>query len=260
VRKSPAFIHRGCYFSFSATYLTRSLKVQFCAFYDIKGQRNRYISGFILRVFPRINANGRLVDTTGRSGVSSAWKQGNEEKQLFFPGLFLLIRLFGSPFGYCSHLLTSLQFWGKFVPSNNPTMLSQLVYVSQRKANCTDQEIERILAACKKNNASLDITGVLLYSPAKFIQYLEGNSKEILGLYEKIKGDPRHEKAVMVSYGPIKERLFPSWQMATKSMAQLNVDFRTDVSQQDREIFRRLLNGDAQSGSRAHELLKKFFQ
>jgi hypothetical protein len=79
-------------------------------------------------------------------------------------------------------------------------------------------------------------------------------------LYEKIKGDSRHEKAVMVSYGPIKERLFPSWQMATKSLSQLNVDFRTDVSQQDRATFKRLLEGDAQSGSKAQELLKKFFQ
>ncbi|MEQ9165113.1 MAG: BLUF domain-containing protein, partial [Fulvivirga sp.] len=48
-------------------------------------------------------------------------------------------------------------------------MLSQLVYVSNRKPNCTEEEIEKILASCKKNNPPLNITGILLYSDKKFI-------------------------------------------------------------------------------------------
>jgi Sensors of blue-light using FAD len=58
-------------------------------------------------------------------------------------------------------------------------MLSQLVYVSNRKANCTEAEIEKILASCKKNNPPLNITGVLLYSDIKFIQLVEGEYKVI---------------------------------------------------------------------------------
>ena len=137
-------------------------------------------------------------------------------------------------------------------------MLSQLVYVSNRKASCTATEIERILTSCKKNNATRDITGVLLYSQTKFIQYLEGDAKEILSLYERIKEDPRHEKVVMVTYGPIKERLFPSWQMATRQIDQANVYFRTDISFQDKEVFKQLLAGNSINESSVQSLLKTF--
>jgi hypothetical protein len=138
-------------------------------------------------------------------------------------------------------------------------MLSQLVYVSNRKASCTIKEIEHILNSCKKNNASRNITGVLLYSQTQFIQYLEGEAKEILGLYEKIKEDPRHEKTVMVSFGPIHTRLFPSWQMATRQIDQANIYFRTDISHQDKEVFKQLLEGNSSNDSKVQGLLKKFF-
>ena len=138
-------------------------------------------------------------------------------------------------------------------------MLSQLVYVSDRKATCSATEIEKILISCQKNNASLNITGVLLYSPTKFIQYLEGDSKAILRLYETIKGDPRHEKTMMISYGPITQRLFPSWQMATREIDKLNIEFRTDISLQDREVFQKVLSGGTYNDSKVLILLKKFF-
>ncbi len=138
-------------------------------------------------------------------------------------------------------------------------MLSQLVYVSNRQANCSKQEIEKILGSCQTNNASLDITGVLLYSKTKFIQYLEGDSRELLGLYDKIKGDKRHEKAMIISYGPISVKQFPSWQMAAKEIAPTQVTFRTAISPEDKKVFDRLLLGQEQSASSVLNLLKKFF-
>jgi len=41
-------------------------------------------------------------------------------------------------------------------------------------AECDDSEIDKILDSAKRNNPGLDITGVLLYTEKKFIQYLEG--------------------------------------------------------------------------------------
>jgi hypothetical protein len=138
-------------------------------------------------------------------------------------------------------------------------MLSHLVYVSTRKASCTASEIEKILGSCKKNNPTFNTTGVLLYSKDKFIQYLEGDSKELLSLYDKIKLDSRHEKVMMVSYGPIKEKAFPSWHMATKQVSQKDFEFRTDISFEDKKIFKHLLIGQEQNGSQVLGLLKKFF-
>lgn len=138
-------------------------------------------------------------------------------------------------------------------------MLSQLVYVSNRKAACTQGEIEKILVACKKNNPPLNITGVLLYSDTKFIQLVEGDAKVIMSLYDKIKLDSRHSNPMMLSYGAIKEKTFPSWHMGTKNIGGNEVDFKTAISPDDKVLFDNLLNGKEEDGKRILNLLKKFF-
>jgi hypothetical protein len=139
-------------------------------------------------------------------------------------------------------------------------MLSHLVYVSARKQNCTEEEIQKILTSCKSNNATIDITGVLLYSETHFIQYLEGDYKKIIGLYDKIKLDPRHKNAVLVSSAQINERCFPSWQMGAKRFDNNTINFLTDVSATDKAVFNNILTGKNQEGNKAQVLLKKFFK
>jgi hypothetical protein len=138
-------------------------------------------------------------------------------------------------------------------------MLSHLVYVSNRTPNCTQEEIENILASCKKNNPPLMVTGVLLYSETKFIQLVEGDAKVIMPLYDKIKKDPRHSSPIMISYGPIKEKSFPSWHMATKNISKNAVDYKTDISKDDKAVFNNILIGKEESSQKILTLLKKFF-
>ena len=138
-------------------------------------------------------------------------------------------------------------------------MISQLVYVSSRKQKCNDDEIKKILAACEKNNPSLNITGVLLYSDSKFIQLVEGDSKVLLALYDKIKLDDRHGNIAMISFGPIKEKSFPSWHMGSRKISGNEVDFKTAILEEDKRIFNNLLNGKQENGMKVLELLKKFF-
>lgn len=138
-------------------------------------------------------------------------------------------------------------------------MLSQLVYVSNRKPSCTQEEIDKILSSCKKNNPALNITGVLLYSDTKFIQLVEGDAKVIMQLYDKIKLDSRHSNTMMISYGPIKEKAFPSWHMGTKKLTTDTIDFTTDISSDDKVIFDKILTGKEENGQRVLSLLKKFF-
>jgi len=138
-------------------------------------------------------------------------------------------------------------------------MLSQLVYVSNRKPNCTSEEIEKILASCKKNNPPLNITGVLLYSDTKFIQLVEGDAKVIMDLYDKIKKDARHSTPMMISYNPINEKSFPSWHMGTKDIAKSDVQFKTDISTEDKKTFNSILSGKQEAGQKVLNLLKKFF-
>lgn len=138
-------------------------------------------------------------------------------------------------------------------------MLSQLIYVSNRKPTCTPAEIDKILISCEKNNPPLNITGVLLYSDSKFIQLVEGEAKVILDLYDKIKKDARHANPVMISYGPIKEKSFPSWHMGTKNISNNEVDYKTNITKDDKTMFNNILSGKAEDGQKVLSVLKKFF-
>lgn len=82
-----------------------------------------------------------------------------------------------------------------------------------------------------------------MHSDSKFIQYLEGDSKEILDLYDLIKKDDRHTNVVMLSYGPLPERLFPSWHMGYKELKPDELAFNTDISEEDLGISNDLISG-----------------
>ena len=137
-------------------------------------------------------------------------------------------------------------------------MLSHLVYISQRKPNCTEEEIDNILKACQANNSKIDTTGVLLYTDKQFVQYLEGEYKTILDLYDNIKKDDRHKNAILITSGPIKERLFPSLQMESKQLDFSSIDFKTSISGDDEKEFSRILAGE--ETTRAMGIIKKLFK
>jgi hypothetical protein len=139
-------------------------------------------------------------------------------------------------------------------------MLSQLVYVSNRKENASESEIDNIVDACKRNNPDLGITGVLLYSDKKFLQLVEGENKVIMNLYDKIREDNRHEHCVMLSYIPIKNKTFPSWHMGSKKLETGELSYRTNISSDDRVLFSQLLNGKEADGNKARDIIKKFFK
>lgn len=136
--------------------------------------------------------------------------------------------------------------------------LYQLVYTSARQPNCDEKEISKILDSCKRNNPPKNITGILLHSDDLFIQYLEGD-KDIIKLYDAIKDDTRHKRVVMLSYGPLQERVFPSWHMGYKNLPKERIDFLTEGNTQDKQVFESIIKGEKQSGVSAVNLLIKFF-
>ena len=136
--------------------------------------------------------------------------------------------------------------------------LYKLIYSSIRQPDSTDADIQDILEACKRNNPGKDITGVLLHSNYRFIQYLEGSSQQVIDLYDKIRMDNRHKNVVMLAYGPIDERVFPSWHMGYRSVD--NVEFNSAISDEDKKVFQSMIAGDKLEGDMGVSLLKKFFQ
>jgi hypothetical protein len=139
-------------------------------------------------------------------------------------------------------------------------MLAQIVYVSARKPLCTEEEIQKILASCQKNNSKINITGVLLYSNSQFIQYLEGEYNQIMELYDKIKLDSRHKNTVLISSGPIKARSFPSWHMGAKEFDSERLSFQTQITSEDKAVFTSILAGQHAAADKSTALIKKFFK
>lgn len=92
--------------------------------------------------------------------------------------------------------------------------LIELVYSSQTHENISEDELLNILANARKKNDQNDITGMLTFDNAMFIQVLEGKEQQVSTLFEKIKKDPRHFSVNLLYKSPIKERSFAKWSMA----------------------------------------------
>lgn len=135
-------------------------------------------------------------------------------------------------------------------------MLSELLYISFRQPSCTDEDVKSILEQSVKNNGKQNITGVLLYSESKFLQVLEGENEQILALYDNIKTDPRHKKVLMLSLKPLKERFFPSWQMAGKEMDS-GYEFLSNLQGEEKQEFQQLLEGE--TSNNAVKMIAKLF-
>ncbi len=109
----------------------------------------------------------------------------------------------------------------------------RLVYISQTAKPFSSEDLLSLLRECRRNNAKLGLTGVLLYSNECFIQVLEGKEEVINNIYEKIKKDPRHKNVVELKREYIKERQFDQWSMGFEEidetqLAALNIEGLND--------------------------------
>ncbi|MEO6363004.1 MAG: BLUF domain-containing protein, partial [Caldimonas sp.] len=59
------------------------------------------------------------------------------------------------------------------------------------------------------------ITGLLVFDGHAFCQFVEGPRRSILGLHERLAGDPRHAGMRTLHVGPTVDpaRRFPSWRL-----------------------------------------------
>lgn len=138
--------------------------------------------------------------------------------------------------------------------------LNFLIYSSVRNANCTDEEIQKILDSCERHNPSKSITGVLVHSNNYFLQFLEGDENELMALYNHIKKDSRHSKVILLNKGIIEGRMFPSWHMGYKDADKDNVTLITDATDNESETFNNLLKGGVIEDSKALKMLSRFYK
>lgn len=101
-------------------------------------------------------------------------------------------------------------------------MLVRLLYASRASAPLTSEAIDGILAASRKGNPNLGVTGLLCHSGDIFMQVLEGGRDAVSALYGRIAADPRHQDVILLSYEEITERRFASWTMGQVNLSKVN--------------------------------------
>lgn len=138
--------------------------------------------------------------------------------------------------------------------------LYRLVYTSFKQPICDEGEIQRILKSARAKNPAMGITGVLIHSDSRFLQYLEGEKEQLKLLFELIQNDKRHTAVVERNFEPISERAFPNWLMAYKDIALANVTFDTRVTDEDIQKFEDIVKGDLDFSNSGLRLLKLFVE
>ena len=97
--------------------------------------------------------------------------------------------------------------------------MHQLTYISTARKGLAEADLDLILAASRRNNDVANITGLLVYDGVRFLQALEGEKAAIEAAFLRIKADPRHRAAVMLSVREIASREFGNWAMACERVS-----------------------------------------
>ena len=88
-----------------------------------------------------------------------------------------------------------------------------IVYVSSAVNKLSNSELVQLLETCRRNNAELNVTGMLLYKDGNFIQAVEGEKAIVKNIMQKVIKDNRHKDFTIIFEDEISERDFPDWSM-----------------------------------------------
>jgi len=90
----------------------------------------------------------------------------------------------------------------------------QLNYHSISSPGLVLEDLDQILEEAMTENSLRNITGCLIYHNNRFVQILEGQKKDVLQVYRKIKGDHRHHSVTLLWKSHVESRYFDEWNMA----------------------------------------------
>lgn len=91
-----------------------------------------------------------------------------------------------------------------------------LIYVSSATSWPSAQDLTLLLAQSRSRNLRQNITGMLIYNNATYIQVLEGEPDDVHDIFASICRDPRNNGVVKLLDEDIAWRDFPEWSMGFK--------------------------------------------
>lgn len=102
--------------------------------------------------------------------------------------------------------------------------LYSIAYVSKAVRSLYEDELVDLLTKARERNMRENITGLLLYSNMRFVQYIEGPELGVKKLFAEILVDSRHVDVSLLLDEAIAERDFGSWTMGYLPLSSKAVD------------------------------------
>ena len=97
-------------------------------------------------------------------------------------------------------------------------MMIHLIYISSATSWPTKNDLKELLEQSRSRNLKQNITGLLLYNNAIYMQVLEGSTDDVHAIYDSIQKDPRNNGVVKLIEEDIVQRDFPDWNMGFKNL------------------------------------------
>ena len=86
--------------------------------------------------------------------------------------------------------------------------LHEVLYVSTLSPDSPVTVVSQIAAKARTANEAAGVTGLLVFDGMRFCQQIEGPRKQVLGLIERIRQDPRHVNVEILHHAPLAKRRF----------------------------------------------------
>ena len=139
--------------------------------------------------------------------------------------------------------------------SIEPSPLYSLVYTSTASRPLAKSDLEGILAKARIRNQYEQVTGLLLFTEGKFMQYLEGPETNVRKIFDLIKKSSLHNQIVEVNSQPAARREYGDWSMAFLA----DVDAHALPSSEDALLISGLEAETTEASSTAHTELADFW-
>jgi hypothetical protein len=136
------------------------------------------------------------------------------------------------------HEITGCQLLWETIHQRENYPIFRLTYVSCAVDLLTEADLDDIESKSLVANDARDVTGLLIVDGRRIMQILEGRESAVLELYEKIRKDPRHVIAKLVSTVEDEGRMLLTWNMVVRDVNSIPAD----VLKQYNELYDELLN------------------
>jgi len=93
-----------------------------------------------------------------------------------------------------------------------------LMYISSATSWPSEDDLKGLLEESRARNLRQNITGMLLYNNATYMQVLEGEEEDVHEIYNAILKDPRNNGNVVLAEETISQRDFSGWSMGFKNL------------------------------------------